>query len=241
MKSKISPERLNKLNIGEIETQNLIDGLSIDFTILFRSTFPKLTKQIIPKELGVKARMQKAAELILEYEGSKAIELLALHKSDTVRGWGCFLIALTITDTRKALQAIKPLANDPHFGVREWAWIAIRPLIAQDIEQAITILKPWIFEQQNNIRRFAVEITRPRGVWCSHIEKLKKEPWLGIDMLEPLKSEPIKYVQDSVANWLNDAAKSNPDWVMELCKKWQKSNPSKETLRICKRAQRSIK
>jgi 3-methyladenine DNA glycosylase AlkC len=91
------------------------------------------------------------------------------------------------------------------------------------------------------IRRFAVEILRPRGVWCSSIKQLRATPWLAQSIIEPLKADPSLYVQKSVGNWLNDAAKDHPQWVDKLIAKWLNESQTKSTLYIAKRALRSIK
>ena len=64
---------------------------------------------------------------------------------------------------------------------------------------------------------------------------MKQNPELGLTILEPLKSDKAKYVQDSVGNWLNDASKTQPDFVKNLCEKWKKESPTKETAYIIKK------
>lgn len=59
-------------------------------------------------------------------------------------------------------------------------------------------------------------------------------------ILETMRSDNEKYVRDSVGNWLNDASKTNPPFVHEVCKRWIKESPTKETEYIVKKALRTI-
>lgn len=102
-------------------------------------------------------------------------------------------------------------------------------------------LQQLIVNTADTVRRFAVEITRPRGVWAKHIGPLQAEPWHGLPLLEPCCCDESRYVQDSVANWLNDAAKSRPEWVREMCRKWLRDCPDDSACcYIVKRAQRNL-
>lgn len=138
------------------------------------------------------------------------------------------------------LNEIIPFATDSHFNVREDAWTAVRPNIIDNLDESIKILSKWAMSENENIRRFASEITRPRGVWCKHIELLKQSPNIALSILEPLKSDSSKYVRDSVGNWLNDASKTQPLFVETLCEKWGQESLTKETKYIIKKAMRTL-
>ena len=180
-------------------------------------------------------------ELTTQNNDKDFLAIMSNHNADLVRCWATYIVGknenLNIAETLKQIQ---PFSADKHFGVREICWMAVRPKIAQNLTESIKILAKWTTNQDENIRRFTTEATRPRGVWCEHIEELKQNPELALSILEPLKSDPAKYVQDSVGNWLNDASKTKPDFVTELCKRWEKESDTKETKYITKKALRTL-
>jgi 3-methyladenine DNA glycosylase AlkC len=215
--SDVPIDVLDRLNSGAIETVNLAECLAVDFAILMTQVVPELAT----------------------VEG---VRDLAAHPSDTVRGWAAYLLAaIPDRSLEQRLSSIRSLADDNHFGVREWSWLAVRPYVAAQIDEAISLLIPWVSESSPNIRRFAIEITRPRGVWCAHIPKLKQHPELGLSLLEPVRADVSRYVRDSASNWLNDAAKSQPEWVKMVCDRWQLESNIPETRKLCVRALRSFK
>ena len=240
----ITPARLALLNGGSVASATLTEGLAIDFAQLLAAAVPdlgavRLERMRAQAAAGITKRMVLAAQLLLEADADLAV--LQAHPSDTVRGWTCFVIAAQAGWTlAQQLAAMRPLADDGHFGVREWAWLALRPHLAEHLPDAIALLAPWTADPSERVRRFACEALRPRGVWCAHIAQLKEQPQLALPLLQPLRADPAVYVQDSVANWLNDAAKSQPDWVRSLCAQWLLESDNAATARICKRAQRSI-
>jgi 3-methyladenine DNA glycosylase AlkC len=242
----IPPAVLARLNKGEMEALTLAEVLAVDFAKLLRNAFPELDKPLLKqmqeaRVLGWVARTRLAGELLCQGLGREALKRTTDHASDQVRGWGASLVAaLPGLTLEERLKLIRRTADDPNPGTRETAWIMLRPHIAADIKGSIALLQPWTEDGKPNLRRFASEITRPRGVWCEHIRELRRDPEPGLALLEPLCSDPSRYVQNSVANWLNDASKDNPAFVRTVCKSWTKRSKTKETAYICKRAQRTL-
>ncbi|WP_046744780.1 DNA alkylation repair protein [Kordia zhangzhouensis] len=248
---------LELLNLGKIETVNLTEWLAINHFQLIENNFSRLS---IPKKItqtvleSIQEQKKPSTMNTIKVVGeslytqlgdndliSAIFENLKKHLSDTIRCYAPYLISLNRNiNIEEKLELVKPLVADTHFGVREVVWMALRPEIEKNLTEAITILTKWSKSEDENIRRFTTESTRPRGVWCKHIDKLKEHPEMVLPILENLKSDSSKYVQDSVGNWLNDASKSQPSFVINLCKKWEKESPTKETEKIIKRAKRTI-
>lgn len=236
----------SQINRGELETKTLAESLTVDFAILMRAAFPQLARSTTTAMRaaateGITQRMALAGQLLFEHFGAAGYLRLARHRSDMVRGWAAYLLAASPDfSLGERLQLTRPLANDHNSGVREWAWLALRPQVAANVDLAIDLLEAWTVSTSPFLRRFAAEATRPCGVWSVHIEELVCSPELGLAILEPLHADPHQYVQDSVANWLNDASRSRPEFVSELCARWREESSSPATERICRRALRSL-
>lgn len=251
----IPADVLEQLNRGEIETVNLVEWLAVDQKMLLENlliesqriaylqpvlnqvdTLSKPTINSINQTIG-----ETLFKLAIAHNDKDFLATISGHTADLVRCWATYTIgkdeSLSIFDS---LEQIKDFAADKHFGVREISWMAIRKKIIDNLKQSIMILAEWTESHDENIRRFATEATRPRGVWSVHIDALKENPRQALAILEPLRSDPAKYVQDSVANWLNDASKTQPHFVQELCDRWLNESDTKETQYIVKKALRTI-
>lgn len=251
----IPKDVLEQLNRGEIEAANLVEWLAIDRRILLENLLIQHDRgKYLKPVLAHVDKLEKQTvntvacaigtglyEQISAYKDEEFLRAISTHPSDFVRSWAADIVGKnTDPSIGQMLSKIKPFAADRHFNVRECAWAVVKWRIAQNLHESIAILSDWAHDEDENIRRFASEATRPRGVWCEHITELKQNPALALPILEPLKSDPSRYVQNSVANWLNDASKTRPDFVKGLCERWGKESDTKETKYIIKRALRTI-
>ncbi len=247
----LNPEVIEYLNKGLIETANLMEWLAVDQLQLLKGILSDLGKLSWYDNFyeAVSAQKKPSANTTTKIVGITFLQLtdnveilkhLTSHSSDVPRCWAAYWSGIRETDIVKRLKAIKPYAADTHFGVREVAIFASKEAIIEDLDTSINILSGWTTSDDENVRRFAAEATRPIGVWTKKIDALKENPEQGIRILDPLKSDSSKYVRDSVGNWLNDASKTRPDWVMKITGQWKKESATKETQYIIKKALRSI-
>ncbi len=251
----VPKEVVNLIEKGTIETKNLMELLVVEHSKLIETVFPQLnlSSHIPPIQKIIKTASDKSSWQHIGLIGTylskqfssktfeKSFSLLSTHTSDIIRNYACFMLGkATHLSFEKKLNLILPLADDDNSGVKETAWLSLREPLIDHLEQGLVLLAPLSKSKKANLRRFASEITRPRGVWCRHISALKQNPNLAIDLLEPLKADPEKYVQDSVANWLNDASKTTPEFTKQVCKRWLNISKSPSTQRIVRRALRTL-
>ena len=242
----IPPDVLAGLNAGTLHSVNLTEWLAVDATKLLEAhakpwklpeAVLETAREVAP--LGVMGRTERIAQA-LDAAGMP-LEELAGHASDTVRCWAAYVAVARAGHLESALEAVQPFAADPHFGVREIAWMAWRPHLIAGLEAGLAALEGWTAHRDPNVRRFASETSRPRGVWCAHIQALKDGPALAERLLEPLRADPSKYVQTSVANWINDASKTQPAWAQATCERWLAESPVASTRWIANHALRTLR
>lgn len=251
-RSEVPPDVRTALCEGWIESKNLVEWLVVDRVHLLRRLAEQERWTLDVEDRKWMNRLAALSALKQSQEigrwlahsrdiTSESYPRMVTHPSDVVREWSALWIgsAPGMTFARR-LAWIKTLADDENAGTREVAWIALRPHVIADPDLAIRNLVPWTGSRNERLRRFASEITRPCGVWCSHLPLLKSEPHRGLPILDPLASDPSRYVGNSVANWLNDASKSQPDWVRGVTQAWLQRSDTPETRRIVHRALRSI-
>ena len=248
------------LDRGEIESLTLSEWLAIDHGKLANAAIRDAGLQAVAAPLrravrdlagqGITARMRSTGaaffEALAALPGARArkqaYRRLATHPSDMVRAWAAYShTADPALDLAARLEAARPFAADGGISVRECAWDSFRPHLAAELPRGLALLAAWVRDPDPNVRRCAVEGTRPRGVWTQHLDALKADPEPGLVLLEPLHADPSRYVQNAVANWLNDASKTQPAWTRRVCSRWMKNSQSPATAYIVRRALRTLR
>jgi len=114
---------------------------------------------------------------------------------------------------------------------------AIRPYLQAEPAKTLKIMQQWSLDDNFHLRRLASEGARPRLPWATKLTFLIEDPQPILPILENLQDDPIRFVQRSVANHLNDILKDNYDFGMNIIRDWTK-NPPKSRSWIVKHALR---
>lgn len=119
------------------------------------------------------------------------------------------------------------------------AEFAIRHLLMEQQDKTLALLKTWLVDSSEHVRRLVSEGTRPRLPWGIQLSEFIRDPNPILPLLEALKDDPSEYVRRSVANNLNDIAKDHPQLVIAIAQKWL-VNASKARIRLIKHACRTL-
>ncbi len=252
--TEVSADIRKLLASGTVETASWTEWMATDMPALAHSTATAISNPAVKSALiaaagkakgrGILARLAifgaEVSAVVADLADSSFLEISA-HPSDVVRQWAVYAVnhrdrSLTLA---QRLARTLPFASDHHMSVRECAWMAFRPHLITDLSEGLRLLEPISRSEEPNLRRFSIEVTRPRSVWGAHIAALKDDPGKAIALLDNVYQDSSRYVRLSAGNWLNDASKTRPDWVREVCSRWSK-NADKHTDAIIRRGLRTL-
>ena len=249
------------LDHGRDETVTLVEWLAVDLPTLLSTVLPDCgfsgaaaedsagrAEERIRAGVPFLKRLRAAAVDLLEAlrsmppaRAGAAYARLASHRSDVVRGLAASTVAADdAPDLATKLSFARPFAADRNMGVREVAWEIFRTALRDALPGGLDLLQDWVVDPDPGVRRAAIEGSRPRGVWTVHLDVLKERPELALPLLKAVRADPSEYVRKAAGNWLNDAAKSRPEFVRKLATEWRRGAPVPATERILRRGLRSL-
>ncbi len=95
---------------------------------------------------------------------------------------------------------------------------SIRFFIKSYPEQTLAELEKWAGDKNYHVRRLVSEGTRPLLPWSGRLSLPVERP---LELLDALHADPTRYVTRSVANHLNDIAKTHPKLVLDTLHCWK--------------------
>ncbi len=96
----------------------------------------------------------------------------------------------------------------------------IRPFVEKHQEKTMEQMARWSLNTNFHVRRLACEGSRPRLPWAAKLQCFIDDPAPLLSTLNQLKDDESKYVQNSVANCINDIFKDNFDVAKDLIDSW---------------------
>ncbi len=192
--------------------------------------FVRDTTAQFPK-LELKARIAHIASVLEEHlhhefrVAAKQINLAlppALDPKQTDGDFGDFILAplgefvvrrgLSKQHLKLSLRTLKELTM--RFSMED----ALRYFINEFSEPTFAELKKWSTDRNYHVRRLVSEATRPRLPWSGRLTTDIHRP---LELLTTLHADPTRYVTRSVANHLNDIAKTDPSVVIKTLMQWR--------------------
>jgi len=201
--------------------------------------FLRNIKDKIP-QLELKQRMETISQALIEFLPSD-VETLFPILIRSARNLNGFLVwPHTHVIVLKGLNHVDLSMNALYEMTQVFtAEFAIRDFLILHREATLKILKSWLNDPSEHVRRLISEGTRPLLPWGKKLEVFAEDPKITWHLLESLRHDPSPYVRKSVANHLNDHSKNHPDWLLKNLGRWQRDK-SKDVDWIIRHASRTL-
>jgi 3-methyladenine DNA glycosylase AlkC len=184
---------------AELELKQRINQISFCFQKYLPQNFPdalEILLQSLPEPCNPNLKDNDFGDFIYAAYG------------DFVAQYGCSAEFLVLS-----LDALEQIT------MRFSAEYAIRNFINAFPDETFKKIEEWIKHPHYHVRRLASEGTRPKLPWGM---KIGLDVNQALSLLDTLHSDSTRFVTRSVANHLNDIAKTHPELVLERLKKWKK-------------------
>ncbi|MFZ3231417.1 MAG: DNA alkylation repair protein [Pseudobdellovibrio sp.] len=213
-------------------------------TALTKKEIQKIAKDIDSLELRQRVQLiayelKKVLPDDFSVALSKLLQITRKQNLESFELWPAteFIQIYGLNHIEKSLTAMYELTQ------KFTAEFSIRPFINKYGAEIYEKLEAWKHDENEHIRRWLSEGTRPRLPWGEKLQLAVENPSYGLEILEHLKFDPSLYVRKSVANHLNDIAKDHPTIVVQTLIRWKKQVPEnyqKEFQFITNRALRTL-
>lgn len=187
-----------------------------------------------PNDIALKTHAMVAA---LHPRDDMALKEMKID-AQGIAGWAVVAMARVIA--RGGLQHPESsLAALSEMTKRFSAEFAVRPFFRDHPEVTLQTAMRWSGDANVHVRRLATEGSRPLLPWGIKLKDFVENPSPLLPLLTRLRDDEAEYVRRSVANSLNDIAKSQPDLVADLAKEWLRG-AARDRKRLVKHACRTL-
>lgn len=175
--------------------------------------------------LELKARIELIARELWQALGDRdpAASLACLvdvaRAEPPVEGWAAWPLA-TVVELFGPSRPVQALDAMEHVTKRMSCEFAVRPFLRDHYDATYARLLEFTEHDDERVRRLPSEGTRPRLPWGMSVQRLLDDPRPGLALLHRLRHDPSETVRRSVANHLNDVAKTRPELVVETLSAW---------------------
>lgn len=180
---------------------------------------------LIPEKDSLKLVKTEAKAYYKAHTSEECCKMgMELYKSDNfqIQEVGVFLLGYSAHEYNNALSFMKDTVSlHESWKVQEILAMAFdNHCKIIGYENAMPLIKEWLYSDRANVRRAASEGLR---VWTSR-DYFKDNPKTAIELLAANREDESEYVRKSVGNALKDISKKFPDLILEEINSWDKES-----------------
>jgi 3-methyladenine DNA glycosylase AlkC len=214
--------------LGFEKVKSIAHSVQSVYPLFREQDFLKTLENDLPK-LELKQRMELIAKALMAHLPQKVEKLFPILIESAKKMDGFLVWPHTHIINLRGLESGEQHLKPSLYALYEMTQVftgefAIRDFLIQYPDATLKILRSWLQDPSEHVRRLISEGTRPLLPWGKKIDLFAKDPTLTWDLLEELRSDPSPYVRKSVANHLNDHSKNHPDWLIKNLGRWKKLN-----------------